>query len=374
MFKVLLPVGLVVAVAAIIALIYSAVSARSLATATGVAPDPSCFSGSPCITYQNTDSGAGLQGISFAGPGLRGDSTNSDAVRGFSKNGNGVLGTTTFAAGATANRAGVLGMDKSTAGTGEFGVEGFSPGGVGAAGFTTGGPFGALQGVAASTTANGAGLVAISLNVTGPNTTTGTGVFADGGVGMIAIGESSLAHALELDVRNGASLLRGFNINGTTTTEEIQIDSSGNEILKGTLTQNGTPHFVSRTWAGAEVVAYGPRQTQPTMEDVGQARLINGQALVRMDSTFASAIDRSGNYLVFLTPEGDCNGLFIAGKFPSAFTVRELRGGHSSLTFDYRIVGKPYGSEEARLPLVTQRESLNAIGHSPLRVPITFKQ
>jgi len=314
----------------------------------------SCTSAAACDGGINASTGPGVQG---------------DSAKGL-----GVVGNTTFKASATANRAGVFGLDKSTAGTGNFGVEGSSPALVGAAGFTAGGNFGAVQGFAASTTAAGAGVTAFSANFTGPSATTGTGLFADGGVGVTAVGESSMAHALELDVTHSGSLLRGFSLSGTTATEEIQIDAAGNEILKGKLTQHGSPHLVSRTSAGAEVVAYGARQTQPTMEDVGEARLVNGQAFVRMDPIFASAIDRSGNYLIFVTPRGDSRGLYVSQQSAAGFVVRENQGGHSSLAFDYRIVGKPYDSNEARLPLVTQRESLNDSWHSPLRAPVQINR
>lgn len=46
-------------------------------------------------------------------------------------------------------------------------------------------------------------------------------------------------------------------------------------------------------------------------------------------------------YLVFLTPQGDANPLFVAQKMPSGFFVRESKGGRSMLFFDYRIVAQP---------------------------------
>jgi hypothetical protein len=56
---------------------------------------------------------------------------------------------------------------------------------------------------------------------------------------------------------------------------------------------------------------------------------------------------------VFLTPQGDCNGLYVAQKSSAGFEVRELRGGRSSLTFDYRIVAKPLHDRSTKLPMVT---------------------
>jgi hypothetical protein len=43
---------------------------------------------------------------------------------------------------------------------------------------------------------------------------------------------------------------------------------------------------------------------------------------------------------VFLTPEGDCHGLYVRRKSANSFVVRELKGGKSSIVFAYRIVGR----------------------------------
>jgi hypothetical protein len=85
------------------------------------------------------------------------------------------------------------------------------------------------------------------------------------------------------------------------------------------------------------------------MEDAGEAQLTNGQASVALERTFASTIDRNRSYLVFVTPEGDCHGLYVASKTANGFVVRELMGGHSSLAFEYRIVAHPYGDASVRL-------------------------
>ena len=43
---------------------------------------------------------------------------------------------------------------------------------------------------------------------------------------------------------------------------------------------------------------------------------------------------------MFLTPEGDCGGLYIKSKRGDGFEVRELQGGTSNVAFSYRIVGR----------------------------------
>ena len=112
----------------------------------------------------------------------------------------------------------------------------------------------------------------------------------------------------------------------------------------------GTAGGTSRaTSSGARVATYAADQSVPTMEDAGEAQLTNGQASVALERTFASTIDRNRSYLVFVTPEGDCHGLYVASKTANGFVVRELMGGHSSLAFEYRIVAHPYGDASVRL-------------------------
>jgi hypothetical protein len=73
-------------------------------------------------------------------------------------------------------------------------------------------------------------------------------------------------------------------------------------------------------------------------EDFGAAKLRRGRAMVKLDVDFAKVIKR-GDYKVFLTPEGDCRGLYVR-KSAASFEVREFAGGKSSVAFSYRIVGR----------------------------------
>jgi hypothetical protein len=70
---------------------------------------------------------------------------------------------------------------------------------------------------------------------------------------------------------------------------------------------------------------------------------------VALDPTFALAVNTASGYHVFLTPNGDCEGLYVAQKTGTGFQVRELRGGKSNIAFDYRVVAKRGGYEDLRL-------------------------
>jgi hypothetical protein len=58
---------------------------------------------------------------------------------------------------------------------------------------------------------------------------------------------------------------------------------------------------------------------------------------------------------VFLTPNGDCKGLYVAQKSATSFVVRELGGGTSSIAFDYRIMAKRRGYEGIRMADMTEQ-------------------
>jgi hypothetical protein len=68
-----------------------------------------------------------------------------------------------------------------------------------------------------------------------------------------------------------------------------------------------------------------------------------------LDTTFAQTINAGMEYHVFLTPTGNCRGLYVAQKTANGFEVRELLGGKSNTAFDYRIVARRRGFETVRL-------------------------
>ena len=103
---------------------------------------------------------------------------------------------------------------------------------------------------------------------------------------------------------------------------------------------------------GRAVVTYAQTASQPSVEDFGEAKLVGGQAYVRIGSDFANVIDQSASYLVVITPEGPSRGLYVTQKTPAGFTVMENPGGHSTLAFSYRIVARPFGAREPRLPMI----------------------
>jgi hypothetical protein len=121
---------------------------------------------------------------------------------------------------------------------------------------------------------------------------------------------------------------------------------AGNVIVNGTLTanvKNGVVAFPD----GTQRVLHCMESPEHWFEDFGTARLVRGRAVVRLDADFAKVVT-PGDYRVFVTPEGDCAGLYVRGKSATRFEVRELQGGKSSVAFSYRIVARRKGIRRHR--------------------------
>jgi hypothetical protein len=359
--------------------------------------DPTCTSSSPCIEYDNNGTGPGIRGISVVGNGLSGSTKNKS--------------TST-----TNGRAGLMGND---VGTGNFnsGVHGLSVNGVGVSGSSTNGDGvdgtstnrNGVQGISTSTFASGVyGQGSTSYGVAG-RSTSGIGVLGESTnfVGVNAHGgglDASLRPWPALSVvGNGNDLiyacgpaaasnpcsLAGYLFIVTSTGD---IANTGEILADGPITGSKFTIFGSGDYeknnvcvAGCSsssttvrrVKTYSPQVTQPTLEDNGEAQLVNGSAYVRVDPAFGNVIDQRMIYSVSITPEGDSNGLFVTQKTLNGFVVRENHAGRSSLAFEYRIVAKPFGSTAKRLPMVDLplRRTIGARSWHPGGVvPVRFRQ
>jgi hypothetical protein len=98
---------------------------------------------------------------------------------------------------------------------------------------------------------------------------------------------------------------------------------------------------------------YAVEATRPMFEDVGTARLEGGEARVELDPIYAATVNTGIQYHVFLTPRGECRGLYVSEQDASGFVVRELQGGRSATEFDYRVMAAVRGHERTRLERFT---------------------
>jgi hypothetical protein len=102
--------------------------------------------------------------------------------------------------------------------------------------------------------------------------------------------------------------------------------------------------------SGARKVAlYAVEAPENWFEDFGSGRLSGGMTKIALETTFVQTVNSGMEYHVFLTPRGECEGLYVANTAADGFEVRELHHGSSNVAFDYRIVARRKGYENVRM-------------------------
>jgi hypothetical protein len=142
-----------------------------------------------------------------------------------------------------------------------------------------------------------------------------------------------------------------FAGSGGATWCEIYMDSSNNNT--GDLLCTGSKSAAVPVDGNRMVRLYAVEAAENWFEDAGSAQLSEGRAVVNLDSLFAQTVNGEMDYHVFLTPNGECEGLYVVSKGAQGFEVRELHGGHSSVSFDYRLMARRKGFETVRMEDVT---------------------
>jgi hypothetical protein len=275
-----------------------------------------CNSASACTATINTTkrrTGIGIAGIATHGLGLAGISGSVPSPNPAGA-GTGVYGN--------GPRNGVLGA--STAGVGITGISGIPP-------------LGTTTGVGVLGSGGNYGVSGISNNV---------------GVASRSFATTAGFAALEAASSSGASIFIGQGAGAA----QIGIDTNANIQTTGKIYTAGS---CAAGCIVRRVVSYGATAASPTLEDTGESQLRAGVAFVRLDPSFANAIDPRQSYLVLITPEGATAGLYVTQRTPNGFMVRENPGGHSDAPFAYRIVAHPFGSREPRLPFVELHRATN---------------
>ncbi|MBV9332865.1 MAG: hypothetical protein JO146_02575 [Candidatus Eremiobacteraeota bacterium] len=269
-----------------------------------------CNKTSACFDAVNSGTGSGLEG---------------DDQYGGSAAGYGVVGT-------SLDGIGVYG-----AGENNGGVEGFSIDGFG------------VQG--GSSSGNGVAGIASSGNGLYGQTASGYGVYGTASAGFpgafISTGTDTDSALVALaDSPYSFPFYAVNEVDGGY----FYVDVSGDGYFSGGVYTQQSPMVEQRARDGGSTGTFTAQSTRATLEDTGTARMTDGEAAVRFDPAYARLLDFSHGYQVFLTPDGDTRGLYVAQKFEGGFMVREIERGRSSLYFDYRVVGHPYGATAQRLP------------------------
>lgn len=282
-----------------------AMSSLTIGRAEHVTPDKStgvynCSTGTACLT--GNSSGSNTWGIYAESTG------GSDALHAVTST--------------TAGNSAIAGISRGSSGNGR-GIYGSSSNGYGVYGTSS-----AASGVYGTSSAYGIGV---------------EGATSGGSPAVYGVGASE--GVLAVGARNPLD-----SYGSTPSSGEFYTDEFGDGVFSGNVTANGFDTDV-RKGGGVLVRASVSLAPHATIEDSGTAGLTNGVGVVHLERDFASTIDTSKGYQVFLTPDGDTRGLYVAAKYEGGFVVRETEHGRSSIYFDYRVLAHPVGSSDDRFPI-----------------------
>jgi hypothetical protein len=200
--------------------------------------------------------------------------------------------------------------------------------------------FGIEMGGNSSTTAarsqnyhtRGTGFSSVGNNVAGLHLSNGSGSSATG----YSIGAAGFARD------NANTAFGGYfvNDNSYAYVGGWNFDANTNLFTPYKIIGNGAVSTIVEDVAGNKVTMFCPEAPEVLFQDYGMGALVNGQAIITIDPTFAKNIlvDAQHPLKVFIQLEGDCNGVFVTNKSENGFTVTELASGTSNTSFSWMIV------------------------------------
>jgi hypothetical protein len=269
----------------------------------------------------------------------------------------------------SSDAAAVLGVANATSGT-TYGVRGintssgkFAAGVEGENFSTTGVTFGL---VGSTSSPNGIGAIALANG----ESSTGSGligccpagvwgdVASNAGGATALAGTADDARAIFLANNSPSGVPTAFMFQGAAGQLALQAGGSGFCTVDTTghlHCDNGVSTLAPVDTGRRRVALYAVQSPQNWFEDFGSGRLASGATTVTLDRTFAQTVNVASDYHVFLTPVGDCRGIYVSQKTATGFEVHELSGGQSNVSFDYRIVALRRGFETVRLADMTER-------------------
>ncbi len=348
---------------------------------------------SPTVTVINNGTGAGISATNggTATNAILGTSVNYTAVAGKTSStstttagvygSGGFVGVAGFVAGASTapgTPVGVYGSGSNGSHLGGTGVEGVSDTGVGITASSNSGPglvasSNSGNGITASSTSAGGivatsgggsnGVYGSSVNGNGVYgiSTNGTGVWgeAPANVAVVGLSHANLAIGVSgvCDGPNGNGVSGTCN-NGSNAYGVVGRSTTGYGVFcGGNFAATGTKSAIVPFPDGSHRQLYCLESPDCWFEDFGAASLVNGHAVVVLDPAFAAVVD-TDDYFVFLTAEGESQGLYVSSKERDQFTVQEQQGGSSTLTVSYRVVARRKDVEAPRFKTVTLKEPL----------------
>ena len=305
----------------------------------------------------NTANGTGVQGQTVTGVGVFGTASTAGGYGGYSRN----TSTTGIGFIASGANAGLLTVPGSGAGAilnGTYGAMGFSTAtngtGIGGVGNNVGNLYTLNSGSGLAGTGSSTGVYGIATATSGVRqggyftmnkTGSVTPLAADDPIAIVA-GYNGTDYFGGYFDGNQDNIPGGAGTNAGEDYAYVGIRTGGTTYkILGT----GSNSTMINDASGNKRILFSPEAPEILFEDYGTGQLVNGTANVVLDPLLNSIIHVSTNHplKVFIQLEGECNGVYVTNKSAQGFTVKELNGGRSNVSFSWHIVGN---REDTKLP------------------------
>jgi hypothetical protein len=309
---------------------------------------------------QNTGTGSGIYGISnnATGFGMRAANINSTGTGLLVSGTNSTATYLTSGTGIAGNGAnGIFGYGRAGGGTGIIGTGNNSTmivtssigSGVAGSG-TRNGVFG-YAGLGTATLVNrgnsGGTFVLDTDNNTSTNgTNNGTRATAilAGFNNLAASGTGGIPNLPAADSYFGGYFSGGNENNGTPSYAYVGLrhntNANGNTGTDYKIIGPGNVSTIINDDKGVPRIMFAPEAPEIVFQDYGIGKLTNGYARINIDPILKGSlfVDENHPLKVFVTLEGDCNGVYVTEKSIDGFTVKELKNGTSNVSFSWQIV------------------------------------
>jgi hypothetical protein len=190
-------------------------------------------------------------------------------------------------------------------------------------------------------TGNAAGIVGWAKTVA-----TGIGVIGAGNnatISVPAVGSGGAFTGVTAGVAgyatgNGNGTYGGYFQNGSATSYAYVGYRTSNTNYK--VSGNGSVATIVKDTHGERITLTCPEAPEVVFQDFGIGQLIDGVAHITIDPDLAININVNEDHplKVYITPEGDCKGVYVTNKTANGFDVVELQGGKSNVPFSWQIV------------------------------------
>ncbi len=189
--------------------------------------------------------------------------------------------------------------------------------------------------VGAVGTGREAGIVGTATNATANNDQRQGGYFSVADTGTTVQATASIAGR---ENGGGGRFYGGYFDGGQSTNDLAYVGVRSGGTDYGILSP-GAKSTMVKDENNKNRVMYCTEAPEVLFQDFGEAKLVNGKAVIKLDELLSRNLAADKSVKVFIQLEGDCNGVYVTNKSVNGFEVRELNNGKSNINFSWQIVG-----------------------------------